>query len=124
MLHRLDDGPLDFIGDLLFAPVLELCAGCELAHKVGAMAAEPLVWVTSGRMQATQFQLDPLGVRGVSLCVLAVKRGIVAEQFPLTLVPPAERCRSCLQLRGPICSRPRGCQREIVALSPDERQPS
>ena len=57
MLHRLDDGPLDFIGDLLFAPVLELCAGCELAHKVGAMAPEPLVWVTSGRMQATQFQL-------------------------------------------------------------------
>jgi hypothetical protein len=60
--RRLNDSPLDFEGGLLFAPVLELCAGCELRNEVGAMALEPLVWVMSGRAQAVQFQLDPLDV--------------------------------------------------------------
>lgn len=40
----------------------ELCASCQLRREFGAMAFEPLVWVTSGRVQALQFQLDPLDV--------------------------------------------------------------
>ena len=40
--------------------------------------------------------------------MLAVKRGIVAEQLSLTSVPPAERCRPFLQFRGPVCLFLRG----------------
>jgi hypothetical protein len=56
----------------------------------------------------------------VSLCVLAVERTIVAEQLSFTSVPPAERRRSCLQFRGPVCLFLRGLLvMSVLLLEPD-----
>lgn len=46
VLRRLDDGSLDLVGDLLFAPVLELHGGGELSHEFRAVVLEPSLWVT------------------------------------------------------------------------------
>lgn len=52
--------------------------------------------------------------------MLTVKRGIVAEPLSLTSVPPAERCRSCLQLRGAVCLFLRGLLvMSVLLLEPD-----
>jgi hypothetical protein len=51
VLRRPDDGLLDLEGDVLVSPVLELRASGESGHEFLAVALEPLVWVTSGRLQ-------------------------------------------------------------------------
>lgn len=59
---RLRNGPLDLVGDVLFAPAFEFSFGRELHDQVVGVMSEPFVGVTSGRAQSLEFQIDPVGV--------------------------------------------------------------
>lgn len=120
MLRQSGNGSLDIMVDLPFPPVLELRANCELRREFRAMSLEPLVRVTSSCVKPVQLEFDPVGVRGVKLCVPAVKRDIVAQPVSLPAVPPAERCRSRFELRGAVGLFLRGrLVMSLLALEPD-----